>query len=134
MAPFPDRSPVREGGRRALCTYAPLRYNLIRRSHLPEGDDVTATTQNPLQTELDAAAGLLAESPTPVDSAIVLDFGSQTAQLIVRRVREARVYCELVPHDVDRGVLERLRPKGIILSGGPASVFAPGAPQLPEWV
>lgn len=69
-----------------------------------------------------------------VDSAIVIDFGSQTAQLIVRRVREANVYCELVPHDADASVLERLQPKGIILSGGPSSVYADGSPQLPEWV
>ncbi len=69
-----------------------------------------------------------------VDSAVVIDFGGQTAQLIVRRVREAHVYCELLPHDADASVLERLRPKGVILSGGPASVYAPGAPQLPGWV
>jgi GMP synthase (glutamine-hydrolysing) len=71
---------------------------------------------------------------TGVDTAIVIDFGSQTAQLIVRRVREANVYCELVPHDADASILERLQPKGIILSGGPASVYADGSPQLPEWV
>ncbi len=74
------------------------------------------------------------ETPTRVDSAIVIDFGGQTAQLIVRRVRETGVYCELIPHDADRSVLERLQPHGIILSGGPASVYADGAPQLPGWV
>ena len=72
--------------------------------------------------------------PVAVDCAVVIDFGGQTAQLIVRRVREAHVYCELLPHDADDSVLERLRPKGIILSGGPASVYAAGAPQLPDWV
>lgn len=87
-----------------------------------------------VQDEIDAAAALLAESPVQVDTAIVIDFGSQTAQLIVRRVREANVYCELIPHDADATVLERLKPKGIILSGGPESVYAEGAPQLPEWV
>ncbi len=65
---------------------------------------------------------------TDVDSAIVIDFGGQTAQLIVRRVREANVYCELIPHHADASVLDRLQPKGIILSGGPASVYAEGAP------
>jgi GMP synthase (glutamine-hydrolysing) len=74
------------------------------------------------------------DSSTGVDSAIVIDFGGQTAQLIVRRVREANVYCELIPHDADASVLERLRPRGIILSGGPASVYAEGSPQLPDWV
>ncbi len=54
--------------------------------------------------------------------------------LIVRRVRETGVYCELIPHDADASVLERLQPRGIILSGGPASVYAEGAPQLPDWV
>ena len=73
-------------------------------------------------------------APAAVDSAVVLDFGSQTAQLIVRRVREANVYCELLPHDVDAAVVERLQPKGIILSGGPTSVYEDAAPQLPDWV
>lgn len=72
--------------------------------------------------------------PTRVDSAIVINFGGQTAQLIVRRVREANVYCELIAHDADASVLERLQPRGIILSGGPESVYAEGAPQLPDWV
>ncbi len=47
-----------------------------------------------------------------VDAAIVIDFGSQTAQLIVRRVREANVYCELIAHDADASVLERLQSEG----------------------
>ena len=84
--------------------------------------------------EIDAAAELLADAPTPVDSAVVIDFGGQTAQLIVRRVREANVYCELIPHDADASVIERLHPKGIILSGGPVSIYDEGSPQLPEWV
>ncbi len=69
-----------------------------------------------------------------VDSIVVLDFGSQFAQLIVRRTREANVYSELLPHDVAWSDVERLHPRGIILSGGPASVYEPGAPQLPDWV
>lgn len=67
-------------------------------------------------------------------SVVVLDFGSQTAQLIVRRVRELGVYCELLPHDVDEAAVHALQPRGIILSGGPASVYAPDAPTLPPWV
>src|SRR5881392_4285358 len=58
----------------------------------------------------------------------ILDFGSQYTQLIARRVRESRVYCEIFAHDV---TLEGLRAKGVIgviLSGGPASVYEPGAP------
>lgn len=64
----------------------------------------------------------------------VLDFGSQTAQLIVRRVRELGVYSELLPHDVSQSTLQALNPRGIILSGGPASVYEPGAPALPGWL
>jgi GMP synthase (glutamine-hydrolysing) len=64
----------------------------------------------------------------------VLDFGSQTAQLIVRRVRELGVYSELLPHDTDPIRLLEQSPCGIILSGGPASVYEPGAPQLPTWL
>jgi GMP synthase (glutamine-hydrolysing) len=69
-----------------------------------------------------------------VDTVVVLDFGSQTAQLIARRVRECRVYCELLPHDAPWERVQALNPSGIILSGGPASVYEPGAPQLPDWV
>jgi GMP synthase (glutamine-hydrolysing) len=60
----------------------------------------------------------------------VLDFGSQYSQLIARRVRECRVYSELVPYDITLAELQRLNPCGLILSGGPASVYEAGAPQL----
>ncbi len=65
---------------------------------------------------------------------IVLDFGSQYAQLIARRVREQGVYSELFPHDAPAAEVMALHPKGFILSGGPASVYAPGAPQIPPYV
>ncbi|EFO81148.1 bifunctional GMP synthase/glutamine amidotransferase protein [Oscillochloris trichoides DG-6] len=64
----------------------------------------------------------------------VLDFGSQTAQLIVRRVRELGVYSELLPHDVSEEQVRALNPLGVILSGGPASVYEPDAPQMPAWL
>ncbi|WP_255603607.1 glutamine-hydrolyzing GMP synthase [Oscillochloris sp. ZM17-4] len=64
----------------------------------------------------------------------VLDFGSQTAQLIVRRVRELGVYSELLPHDATEAQVRALNPLGVILSGGPASVYEPGAPQMPAWL
>ncbi len=60
---------------------------------------------------------------------LVLDFGSQYAQLIARRVREQHVYCEIVRHDISAERLRELAPLGIILSGGPASVYDEGAPQ-----
>jgi len=65
---------------------------------------------------------------------VILDFGSQYAQLIARRVREARVYCELLPWDASWAQVERLRPRGFILSGGPASVYQEDAPHLPDYV
>src|SRR5256885_13568764 len=67
------------------------------------------------------------EQPRPV---LVVDLGAQYAQLIARRVREAHVYSEIVPHDLDAKDFAAKRPAGIILSGGPASVYEVGAPQL----
>jgi GMP synthase (glutamine-hydrolysing) len=64
------------------------------------------------------------------DLVLVVDFGAQYAQLIARRVREAKVYSEIVPHSTSVEDLLARRPKAIILSGGPQSVYAPGAPQL----
>ena len=69
-----------------------------------------------------------------MDAIAILDFGSQYAQLIARRVREAHVYCELFPYDASSVQVLGLRPKGFILSGGPASVYEPGAPQIPAYV
>jgi GMP synthase (glutamine-hydrolysing) len=67
------------------------------------------------------------DPPTP-DSVIVLDFGGQTAQLIARRVRELNVYSELLPHDTPWEEVVRRRPRAVILSGGPMSVYEDGAP------
>jgi len=64
----------------------------------------------------------------------ILDFGSQYAQLIARRVREAHVYCELVPWHAPCERVEHLNPRGFILSGGPASVYDEDAPTLPDYV
>jgi len=63
------------------------------------------------------------------DTVVILDFGSQFAQLIARRVRELHVYSELLPHDTPWAEIARRRPKAIILSGGPASVYDEGAPR-----
>jgi GMP synthase (glutamine-hydrolysing) len=63
------------------------------------------------------------------EKVLVLDFGSQYAQLIARRVRQQNVYCEIVRHDITAERIRQLAPKGLILSGGPASVYEPGAPK-----
>src|SRR5512136_2538563 len=68
------------------------------------------------------------------NSIAILDFGSQYAQLIARRVREAHVYCELFAWDTPAEKVLALQPSGFILSGGPASVYASGAPTLPGYV
>lgn len=65
------------------------------------------------------------------DQILVLDFGSQYNQLIARRVREQGVFCRIFPYNLNLEEIKKIRPKGIILSGGPASVVAPGAP-LPD--
>src|SRR6195952_2766701 len=87
---------------------------------------VTADTA---ATELADESAPLAR-PTDVDEVVVLDYGGQYSQLIARRVRECGVFSELLPHHVGVEEVRRRKPKGLILSGGPASVYAPGAPRL----
>ena len=74
-----------------------------------------------------AAAGV--PSAAEPDTVVVLDFGSQYAQLIARRVRELHVYSELLPFDTPWPEIERRRPRAVILSGGPSSVYDEGAPR-----
>jgi GMP synthase (glutamine-hydrolysing) len=69
-----------------------------------------------------------------MDSIAILDFGSQYSQLIARRTREAQVYCELFPFNTPPETVMALKPKAFILSGGPNSVYDPGAPGLPDYV
>jgi GMP synthase (glutamine-hydrolysing) len=70
------------------------------------------------------------EAPPTRATVLILDFGSQYSQLIARRVREANVYCELVPGTTPWSELAKKTPSALILSGGPASVYEPGAPQV----
>ena len=84
------------------------------------------TTEEPGTLEPDQAQPK--QPPTAPETVLVLDFGSQYSQLIARRVREAKVYCELVPGTAPIEELRELNPRGLILSGGPASVYDPEAP------
>jgi GMP synthase (glutamine-hydrolysing) len=68
---------------------------------------------------------------TPHDKILIVDFGSQVTQLIARRVREEKVYSEIVPYQKAEEAFAAMQPKGVILSGGPASVLDPGAPLAP---
>ncbi|HEY3828259.1 MAG TPA: glutamine-hydrolyzing GMP synthase [Solirubrobacteraceae bacterium] len=78
-----------------------------------------------------AAASAQAEQmPAATDEVVVLDYGGQYSQLIARRVRECGVFSELIPHHVALERVAARKPRGIILSGGPASVYAPDAPPL----
>ena len=97
--------------------------------------DVEVSTYLEIAEEKLGQTTVPGETPKGGDEAIVvLDFGSQFSRLIARRVREAHVYCEIFPHNAPREALERLNVRGFILSGGPASVFEDGAPQLPAYV
>src|SRR5215218_6916001 len=77
-----------------------------------------------------AVEELAVERRVAHDEVLVLDFGGQYSQLIARRVRECGVFSELLPHHVGVEEVRRRTPRGLILSGGPASVYAPGAPKL----
>jgi GMP synthase (glutamine-hydrolysing) len=88
---------------------------------------VTASNAAP---EVVPEATVDVEAPAAVDEVVVLDYGGQYSQLIARRVRECGVFSELLPHHVGVEEVRKRNPKGLILSGGPASVYAEGAPSL----
>src|SRR5436309_10705287 len=81
--------------------------------------------ESPVAREAKAPAGAVH------DKILIVDFGSQVTQLIARRVREERVYCEIVPFHTAEAAFQAMRPKGVILSGGPASVLDADAPLAP---
>jgi len=94
-------------------------------------DDIEVSTYLEIAKELhgeQTSPQLEAISPAARETIVIIDFGSQYSHLIARRVRECHVYCELIPHDAPWERIASLQPKGIILSGGPASVYEPGAP------
>jgi GMP synthase (glutamine-hydrolysing) len=73
------------------------------------------------------------QAPRP-ETVVVIDFGSQFSMLISRRIRECHVYCEIVSPDTPWNEIQRLSPKGFVLSGGPSSVYEDGAPRVPTYV
>src|SRR5436853_7518869 len=75
--------------------------------------------------------GRTSEPAVDHDRILIIDLGSQVTQLIARRVREDKVYCEIVPFHKAEHALHAMRPKGVILSGGPASVLDDNAPLPP---
>jgi len=93
----------------------------------PEAKEVALATEGATPPVSEAAA---AERPRVNEEVVVLDYGGQYSQLIARRVRELGVFSELLPHHVGAEEVARRNPKGLILSGGPASVYADGAPAL----
>jgi len=104
---------------------------------------VTTSGDIEVSTYLEIAKEMGGEQPAEARAAIpsaereaiiVVDFGSQYSLLIARRVRECQVYCELVNPDTPWEEIARLNPKGFILSGGPASVYAPKAPLAPAYI
>jgi GMP synthase (glutamine-hydrolysing) len=103
---------------------------------LPAGVAMTGANEVPALEMVDAgeavAAAEAAEEATPpgTEEIVVLDYGGQYSQLIARRVRECGVFSTLLPYHVGADEVAKRRPKGLILSGGPASVYADGAPAL----
>ena len=106
-------------------------------SRSPATDSGPGAAAAALLDEPDAAALAAPALPrtappiqAPVEEILVLDYGGQYSQLIARRVRDCGVFSELLPHHVPLEEVAARKPRGIILSGGPASVYAPGAPPL----
>ena len=102
-----------------------------------------------VSTYLDIAKARESVSPEPVpdgakeiesgpegvlEGIVIVDFGSQYSRLIARRVRDLKVYCEIVPPDATWDQIASINPKGVILSGGPSSVYEGDAPLAPAWV
>src|SRR4051794_21721482 len=73
----------------------------------------------------------LADAAQALEEVLVLDFGGQYSQLIARRIRECGVFAEMLPANTSIEKIRERKPKGLVLSGGPASVYEPGAPNFP---
>ena len=111
----------------------------------PSDESYRVTTSGDIEvsTYLEIARGISGEKPADAtknisaaerEAIVVIDFGSQYSLLIARRIRELKVYCELVDHDTPWEKIAHLNPRGFILSGGPASVYDADAPLAPAYV
>jgi GMP synthase (glutamine-hydrolysing) A subunit len=121
-----EQSPARPNGRQRGRTVHGEAANAGHRVLAPDDAEVEAYLEQALHAPPPERAGA---TPAEPDTVVILDFGSQFAQLIARRVRELNVYSELLPHDTPWAEIERRRPKAIILSGGPSSVYDTDAPR-----
>src|SRR5215472_9703749 len=100
---------------------------------------LSPSTSRPMPGPISAPSSKLArqrrklnDARLMTDRVLILDFGSQVTQLIARRIREAGVYCEIMPFNTDPQKIAEFAPKAIIFSGGPASVTEIGTPRAPE--
>ena len=114
---------------------------MTQKPQSPTSHRVAASDDLEVSAYLEIAREKSGQEPQPErapriqrESVVVIDFGSQYSMLIARRVRESKVYCEIIPHDAPWETVAPLNPKGVILSGGPASVYEPEAPLAPSWV
>ena len=110
--------------------------NLSADRRIPTSDDLEVSTYLEIAREREGQQPREGEPPAPAqpETVVILDFGSQYSMLIARRVRDCHVYCELVPFDTPWEQVQKLNPRGFILSGGPASVYDEGAPLAPTYV
>ena len=105
---------------------------------MPRGRRVATSDDLEVSAYLEIAEGRASESESESQSVnegiVVIDFGSQYSHLIARRIRELKVYSEIFTASSTWETVRHINPKGVILSGGPASVYDPGAPRIPDWV
>ena len=105
---------------------------------MTRGRRVATSDDLEVSAYLEIAEGRASESESETQSVnegiVVIDFGSQYSHLIARRIRELKVYSEIFTASSTWETVRHINPKGVILSGGPASVYDPGAPRIPDWV
>ncbi len=111
--------------------------NEVQSHRVSTSDDIEVSTYLEIAKELRGEQSVPEPELLPPgerETIVVFDFGSQYSMLIARRIRECHVYCEIVPYDTPWEKIASLNPKGFVLSGGPASVYSPGAPLAPTYI